>query len=116
VHESLWERPLCFQIVERALPCLATVTYLCATTQESYQEWLNIIKSNCVSQFSKAQTKIPRLRELRCLNLQVLEAHRLPFKLVPHSFIYILLNQVKVGKTRVKAAPDPVWEEEFVLE
>ena len=116
MHDSLWERPHCFQIVERALPCLATVSFLCANSQESYVEWVNALKSQCVSQLSKAQSKVPRLRELRSLNLQVLEAHRLPFKLIPHAYCNISLNQVKVGKTRVKATPDPVWEEEFVLE
>ncbi|XP_058821414.1 ras GTPase-activating protein 1 isoform X2 [Topomyia yanbarensis] len=115
-HESFWERQHCFQIVERALPCLATISYLCANSQESYVEWVNALKSHCVSQLSKAQSKVPRLRELRCLNLQILEAHRLPFKLVPHPYCIVSLNQVKVGKTRVKTAPDPVWEEEFVLD
>ena len=79
-------------------------------------EWISALKLHCVSQLSKAQSKVPRLRELRCLNLQILEAHRLPFKLVPHPYCVVSLNQVKVGKTRVKTAPDPVWEEEFVLE
>lgn len=116
VHESLFERPFCFQIVERALPCLATITYLCADSQENYVAWINALKPHCVSQLSKAQSKVPKLRELRCLNLQVLEAHRLPFKLVPHPYCVISLNQVRVGKTRVKSTPDPVWEEEFVLE
>ncbi|EDW06133.1 ras GTPase-activating protein 1 isoform X1 [Drosophila mojavensis] len=115
-HDSLWERPYCFQIVERALPCLATVTYLCAPSQESYVEWINALKAQCDSQLSRAQKKVSRLRELRCLNLHVLEAHRLPFKLVPHPYCSISLNQVKVGKTRVKIAPEPVWEEEFVLD
>lgn len=116
VHDSLWERPFCFQIVERALPCLATVTFLSTVNQEEYVEWINALKPQCVSQLSKAQSKVPRLRELRSLNLQVLEAHRLPFKLVPHAWCNISLNQVKVGKTRIKATPDPVWEEEFVLD
>lgn len=116
VHESLFERPFSFQIVERALPCLATITYLCADSQENYVGWINAVKPHCVSQLSRAQAKVPKLRELRCLNLQVLEAHRLPFKLVPHPYCVISLNQVRVGKTRVKSTPDPVWEEEFVLE
>ena len=116
VHESLWERPYCLQIVERALPCLSTVTFLCAASQDAYLPWLAILKSHCISQMSKAQAKVPRLRELRCLNLLVLEAHRLPFKLVPYSYCSISLNQVKIGQTKVKAAPDPVYEEEFVLD
>lgn len=116
MHESLWERPYCFQIVERALPCLATTTFLCAISQEAYTEWIGAIKPQCVSQLSKAQTKVLKLRELRSLNLQILEAHRLPFKLVPQAYCSISLNQVKIGKTRMKSAPDPMWEEEFVLD
>lgn len=117
VHDSLWDRPFCLQIVERALPCLATVSFLCATTLDAYNEWIGALKPQCVSQLSRAQSKIPRLRELRSLTLQLVEAHRLPFKLVPHPYCAITLNQqVKVGKSRVSVAPDPVWEEEFVLD
>ncbi|KAL5277798.1 RASA1 family protein [Megaselia abdita] len=115
-HDTLWERPYCFQIVERALPCLATVTHLCATSQESYVEWINALKIHCLPQLSRAQSKVPRLRELRCMNLNILEAHRLPFKLMPYPYVSVALNQVKVGKTKVKSAPNPVWEEEFVLD
>ena len=28
VHDSFFEKKFCFQLVEKALPCLATVTYL----------------------------------------------------------------------------------------
>lgn len=37
VHDSVFDRPNCFQLVERALPCLATITYLSANTQDSAQ-------------------------------------------------------------------------------
>jgi Ras GTPase-activating protein 1 len=67
-------------------------------------------------QFSRAQSKVPRLRELRCLNLQVLEAHRIPFKIVPHCYVTIALNQIKIAKTKVKSTPDPIFEEEFVID
>lgn len=118
VHESLWDRPFCFQVVERALPCLATIIFLCATSQESYMDWIAALKPQCVSQHTplSLQTKNLRLRILRNLHLQILEAHRLPFKLVPQPYCSISLNQVKVGKTRTKSAPDPVWDEEFVLD
>lgn len=116
VHESLWERPNCFQLVERALPCLATITHLCDKTVDSYQLWISILKQHCRAQFSRAQSKVPRLRELRALNLQVLEAHRLPFKFVPHCFVSVALNQIKIAKTRVKTTPDPIFEEEFVID
>ena len=37
VDDSLFDRSFCFQIVEKALPCLATVTYLCAGCLDSVQ-------------------------------------------------------------------------------
>jgi len=37
VHDSVFDRPHCFQLVERALPCLATITYLCANNSDSAQ-------------------------------------------------------------------------------
>lgn len=60
---------------------------------------------------------MPRLRELRCLTLNVIDAHRLPVKFVPQPYITIQLNnQVRIGKTRVKSGSDPVWEEEFIID
>ncbi|KAF4529422.1 hypothetical protein B566_EDAN003516 [Ephemera danica] len=69
----------------------------------------------CVTQMTRSP-KVQRLRELRCLQLHVLDAHRLPYKLVPNPFCIISLNQVKVARTKVKTGPDPVWDEEFLLE
>lgn len=117
VHDSLWERPHCLQIVERALPCLATVTHLAAQSGEDCAEWVNALKTLCVPQLSRATCKVPRLRELRCLSLHVLDAHRLPYKLVPQPYCTLQLNnQVRIARTRVKSGPDPVWEEEFVID
>lgn len=116
VHESLWERQNCLQIVERALPCLATIIHLCDKTTESYQQWIGMLKQHCRQQFSRAQSKVPRLRELRSINLQVLEAHRLPFKFVQHCLVSIALNNIKIAKTKVKTTPDPIFEEEFVID
>lgn len=117
VHDSLWERPYCLQLVERALPCLATVTHLAAPSADECQEWVNALKPLCVPQLSRATCKVPRLRELRCLTLHVLDAHRLPYKLVPQPYITIQLNnQVRIAKTRSKGDPDPVWDEEFIID
>lgn len=115
VHDSVFERPNCFQLVERALPCLATITYLSANTADSAQDWINALKPLCVTQMTRSP-KVQRLRELRCLHLHILDAHRLPYKLVPNPFCIISLNQVKVARTKVKTGPDPVWEEEFILD
>ena len=37
VHDSLFERPFCFQLVERALPCISTHHYLCAENVDEAQ-------------------------------------------------------------------------------
>ncbi|XP_014294601.1 ras GTPase-activating protein 1 [Halyomorpha halys] len=115
VHDSVFERPNCFQIVERALPCLATTTYLSATTADMAQDWITAIKPLCVAQMARSP-KVQRLRELRCLQLHILEAHRIPYKFVPNPFCVISLNQVKVARTKVKNGPEPFWDEEFILD
>ena len=33
-----------------------------------------------------------------------------------HPFVTVSLNTVKVARTSVKCPPDPIWEEDFVLE
>jgi len=37
LHDSFFDKPYCLQLVERALPCLATVSYLCAPSQDEFQ-------------------------------------------------------------------------------
>lgn len=37
VHDSMFDRPNCFQLVERALPCLSTITYLSANYEDTAQ-------------------------------------------------------------------------------
>ncbi|KAL1382854.1 hypothetical protein pipiens_000414, partial [Culex pipiens pipiens] len=69
----------------------------------------------CVSHVSKAQSKVPQLSKLRSLNLHILEAHRLPFKRA-QPVLYRVAEPGQSGKTRVQTVPDPVWDEEFVLE
>ncbi|XP_037079065.1 ras GTPase-activating protein 1-like [Pollicipes pollicipes] len=115
VDDSFFDRSFCFQIVEKALPCLATVTYLCAGCADSIQDWVAALKPLCVPQNARLP-KVANLRELRCLQLSVLEAYRLPLKLVPSPFCVIAVNQVKVARTKVKTGPDPVWGEDFVLD
>ncbi|XP_059490373.1 ras GTPase-activating protein 1 isoform X3 [Neocloeon triangulifer] len=115
VHDSVFDRPHCFQLVERALPCLATITYLCANNADLVQDWISALKPLCITQMTRSP-KVQRLRELKCLQLHILDAHRLPFKLVPNPFCIISLNQVKVARTKVKTGLDPVWDEEFLLD
>ena len=81
----------------------------------SSQDWVSALKPLCVPQNARLP-KVANLRELRCLQIAVLEAYRLPLKLVPSPFCVIAVNQVKVARTKVKTGPDPVWGEDFVLE
>ncbi|CAG0896577.1 unnamed protein product [Darwinula stevensoni] len=115
MHESLLERPNCFQLVERALPCLATTTYLSCSSTEDVQDWMAAIRPHCVAQNARAP-KIERLKELRCLQISIMEAHRLPAKLVPSPYCIVCLNQVKTCRTKVQMSTDPVWDEEFLLD
>lgn len=115
VHDSFFERPNCFQLVERALPCLSTVYYLCASNQDLAQEWMQALRPLCVHQIPK-NPSAKRLKELHSLHLTILEAHRIPMKLAPHPYCIVSLDQVKVCRTRVRNSPDPVWEEEFFLD
>lgn len=116
VHESLWDRPHCLQIVERALPCLSTVTFLAAQTAEACQEWVEALKPLCVPQLSRAQCKVPRVRALRALTVRALEAHRLPHRLAPRPHLRLLLGSAAVARTRPRPGPDPQWDEEFEID
>lgn len=78
---------------------------------------MQAIKPLCLPQQPKAKGKgSSNVTEVRTLYLSLLEAHRLPVKLLPHPFCIISLNQVKVCRTQVKCPPDPIWEEDFILE
>ena len=41
VHESFFDKRHCFQLVEKALPCLATVTYLAAEDAGELEDWFS---------------------------------------------------------------------------
>ena len=106
---------LSLQLVERALPCLATVNYLAAEDTGEMEDWVAALKPMCVPQTARAP-KVAKLREVRSLQLTVSEAHRLPYRLVPNPYCVIALNQVKVARTKVKTGQDPVFDETFELE
>jgi len=115
VHESFFDKRFCFQLVERALPCLATVNYLAAEDTGEMEDWVAALKPMCVPQTARAP-KVAKLREVRSLQLTVSEAHRLPYRLVPNPYCVIALNQVKVARTKVKTGQDPVFDETFELD
>ena len=84
-----------------------------------HQEWIQAIKPYCMDQ--QQVKKIPKsvftpLTELRSLQLKIYDARKLSMKHVPHAYCIVSLNEVKVARTQVKDAPDPCWDEEFMLE
>jgi len=115
VHESLFDKRNVFQLVERALPCLATTTYLAAESASELEDWFSAVRPLCVPQMVRSP-KVAKLREVRSLYLTISEAHRLPLKLVPNPYCVVSFNQVKIAKTKVKLGPDPVFDEEFELD
>lgn len=42
VHDTLFERPNCFQLVERPLPCMSTVYYMCSPSYDILQVILSL--------------------------------------------------------------------------
>jgi Ras GTPase-activating protein 1 len=130
VHDSLFDRTFCFQLVERTIPCISTYYYLSADSAESAMEWVQALKPLCAAQQSKNRSSPlssnichtnlisagNEITQVRTLYVTLCQAYRLPVKLLPHPYCLISLNQVKVARTQVKCPPDPVWEEDFVLE
>lgn len=86
-------------------------------TSFSQQEWMRVLRPMCVPQQPRVKSpSLQHITEVRTLYITLLEAHRLPVKLAPHPYCIMSLNQVRVCRTQVKCPPDPVWEEDFVLE
>ena len=62
------------------------------------------------------KTRFTPLTELRGLQLKIFDARKLSMKHMPHAYCIVSLNEVKVARTQVKEAPEPCWDEEFMLE
>ena len=74
-----------------------------------------MLKPLCVPQMARAP-KVPKLREVRSLTLTIAEAQRLKSKLVTNPYCVVMLNDVKVARTKVKVGQEPVFDETFELE
>lgn len=86
-----------------------------ANGQMSASPTKRFLNGNPVSN-SNSNNQKSGVSQLRSLYLTMIEAHRLPVKIAPHPYVVISLNTVKVARTSVKCPPDPIWEEDFVLE
>ncbi|CAH2087033.1 unnamed protein product [Euphydryas editha] len=116
VHESLWEREFCFQLVERALPCLSTHTFLAASAANELRAWLDALRPLCVPQQARHHCKVARVVWLRALRVRCVTAHRLPARLAPRPHLRLALGAAPVARTRARPSPDPHWDDEFVFD
>ncbi|XP_050349896.1 ras GTPase-activating protein 1 [Nymphalis io] len=116
VHESLWEREFCFQLVERALPCLSTHTFLAAAAAHELRAWLDALRPLCVPQQARHHCKVARVVWLRALRVRCVTAHRLPARLAPRPHLRLALGAAPVARTRARPSPDPHWDDEFVFD
>jgi Ras GTPase-activating protein 1 len=120
VHDSLFGRPNCFQIVLRALNQVA-MYYICADNPDLALEWMQALKPYCQNTQPKRPTAkpeklLPALTELRSLHIKVFNAKKLSCRHIPHPYCVMSLNEVKVCRTQVKEAPDSCWDEDFTLD
>ncbi|XP_031570503.1 ras GTPase-activating protein 1-like [Actinia tenebrosa] len=111
VHENFFGRPNCFQVVVRALN-ESRMTYLCADTQDQANEWMDAIKKFC-GKAKTADVGDLDVKQLRSLELNVIEAHKLPPNKVSHVYSIISLNEVKTCRTRTFEGQKPIWNEDF---
>uniref|UniRef100_A0A4W3HNP5 Ras GTPase-activating protein 1 n=1 Tax=Callorhinchus milii TaxID=7868 RepID=A0A4W3HNP5_CALMI len=117
VHESLFGRPNCFQIVVQHFSEEHYIFYFAGETPEQAQDWMKCLQALC-SNLKKpvAPASNKRLRQVSSLVLYVEEAHKLPVKYFTHPYCNIYLNSVQVAKTHAREGQNPVWTEEFIFD
>ncbi|XP_078070949.1 ras GTPase-activating protein 1-like [Mustelus asterias] len=117
VHDSLFGRPNCFQIVVQHFSEDHCIFYFAAETPEQAQDWMKCLQVFC-SNLKKPlpPTSNKRLRQVSSLVLYVEEAHKLPAKYFTQPYCNISLNSVQVAKTHAREGQNPVWTEEFIFD
>jgi Ras GTPase-activating protein 1 len=53
------------------------------------------------------------VKQLRGLELNIIEAHNLPGNKAFHPYCVVSLNEVRMSRTPVKEGENPVWNEAF---
>lgn len=133
VHESLFDWPQCFQLVEKCLPCFANHFYLkCDGESSEFAYWLNSIRRYTTTIQSNRKnvdtliklSKDPSATHIRTdktnggnifeekqsVYIKFLEANSIK---VSQPYFLISLNQdVKVARTRVKTSPSASFTED----
>uniref|UniRef100_A0A8C9XMD5 RAS p21 protein activator 1 n=1 Tax=Sander lucioperca TaxID=283035 RepID=A0A8C9XMD5_SANLU len=95
VHDSLFGRPHCFQIVVQHFSEEQYIFYFAGEAPEQAQ----VIRGSVSS-----------------LVLYVEEAHKLPVKYFTNPYCNIYLNSVQVAKTHPREGQNPVFTEEFIFD
>uniref|UniRef100_A0A8D2NN63 RAS p21 protein activator 1 n=1 Tax=Zosterops lateralis melanops TaxID=1220523 RepID=A0A8D2NN63_ZOSLA len=116
VHDSLFGRPNCFQIVVQHFSEEHYIFYFAGETPEQAQEWMKALQVFCSLRKTSPGTSNKRLRQVSSLILHVEEAHTLPVKHFTNPYCNIYLNSVQVAKTHIREGQNPVWSEEFVFD
>uniref|UniRef100_A0A3Q2ZIR7 RAS p21 protein activator 1 n=1 Tax=Hippocampus comes TaxID=109280 RepID=A0A3Q2ZIR7_HIPCM len=99
VHDSLFGRPNCFQIVVQHFSEEQYIFYFAGEAPEQAQ----VLKKK-------------KKKGLCSLVLYVEEAHKLPVKYFTNPYCNIYLNNVQVAKTHPREGPNPVFTEEFIFD
>ncbi|CAL8346690.1 unnamed protein product [Lota lota] len=117
VHDSLFGRPNCFQVVVQHFSEEQYIFYFAGEAPEHAQDWMKCLQTFC-SNLRKPtqQTTNKRLRQVSSLVLYVEEAHKLPVKHFTNPYCNIYLNSVQVAKTHPREGQNPVFTEEFIFD
>lgn len=117
VHDSLFGRPNCFQIVIQHFSEEQCIFYFAGETPEQAQDWMKCLQTFCSNLRKPTQaTSNKRLRQVSSLVLYVEEAHKLPIKHFTNPYCNIYLNSVHVARTHPRDGQNPVFTEEFIFD
>ncbi|KAM3868242.1 ras GTPase-activating protein 1-like [Diretmus argenteus] len=117
VHDSLFCRPNCFQIVVQHFSEEQYIFYFAGEVPEQAQDWMKCLQTFCSNLRKPIQpTSNKRLRQVSSLVLYVEEAHKLPVKHFTNPYCNIYLNSVQVAKTHPREGQNPVFTEEFIFD
>ncbi|XP_041915431.1 ras GTPase-activating protein 1 [Alosa sapidissima] len=116
VHDSMFGRPNCFQLVDQHFE-EQYIFYFAGETPEQAQDWMKCLQTFCNNLKKPTQpSSNKRLRQVSSLLLNVEEAHKLPSKHFNNAYCNIYLNSVQVAKTHPREGLNPVWTEEFLFD
>uniref|UniRef100_A0A8C2CB40 RAS p21 protein activator (GTPase activating protein) 1b n=1 Tax=Cyprinus carpio TaxID=7962 RepID=A0A8C2CB40_CYPCA len=117
VHDSMFGRPNCFQIVVQHFSEEQCIFYFAGETPEQAQDWMKCLQTFCSNLRKPSQPcSNKRLRQVSSLFLNVEEAHHLPSKHFTNAYCNIYLNSIQVAKTHPREGQNPVWTEEFIFD